>query len=297
MNLLELTRVACRRYREFGAGYVLKKSMVGAVRPVCARLDYLRYRERYPTNLIFMAGLAKSGSTWLAAMLGDLPGFRVVTPRRMKLAEVSSWDSFENSNLYPEMIAELSKTLAVVKEHTWPFRENLKILHEAGMKYLITLRDPRDALISSYYDARRNHWHWDHQKAQAMELSGYLDDKLTSGEWNRICLAWMRGWLEHRHPGRSLLITYEKLNAEPAETLREVLRFLEFPVDEDWINQTAEKHGFTRSSGGRKPGEEAPEAFQRKGVSGEWKEVFTEEQKEIFLEQGGDVIGKLKFEG
>jgi hypothetical protein len=193
-------KLAKRRLHEMGPGYVGRKVIHALTDSLYSRIEYRRHRAHYPLELIFIAGLAKSGSTWLSAMLGQLPGFRVVTPMRMKLAPVTSWDSFENSNLYPEMFKELSGRLAVVKEHTWPFEENLRLLHEQNIPYLVTMRDPRDALISSYYDARRNHWHWDHTKAASLSLSDYMTDKLESGMWNQICLDWMRGWLEASAP-------------------------------------------------------------------------------------------------
>ena len=50
----------------------------GAITPIqrlAAHADWLMYRHRYPQNVVYIAGLPKSGSTWLSSMFRSIPGF------------------------------------------------------------------------------------------------------------------------------------------------------------------------------------------------------------------------------
>ena len=50
------------------------------VRRFTAHGDWFLKRHRYPQNVIFIAGLPKSGSTWLRDMFSSLSGFHSYQP-------------------------------------------------------------------------------------------------------------------------------------------------------------------------------------------------------------------------
>ncbi len=52
---------------------------------------------------------------------------------------------------------------------------------------------------------------------------------------------------------------------------------------------------FERLSGGRKRGREAA-SFYRKGIAGDWKNVFTEQNKQEFKAAAGDLLIELGYE-
>jgi hypothetical protein len=53
---------------------------------------------------------------------------------------------------------------------------------------------------------------------------------------------------------------------------------------------------FEKWSEGRERGEEDSSAFYRKGIAGDWKNVFTERDREIFKEAAGELLIRLGYE-
>ena len=53
---------------------------------------------------------------------------------------------------------------------------------------------------------------------------------------------------------------------------------------------------FEKLSKGRTRGQEDPTSFFRKGIAGDWRNVFTEEDKVLFKKEAGDLLIKLGYE-
>jgi hypothetical protein len=287
--------LTARRFSEQGFAYTINKLWVNAVRrPVSSRIHYRRYGDRYPTNLIFVAGQAKGGSTWFCRMFASLPGFELLTPMHWKITKGIEWNDFQASNLIPGIFDEFRRKLAVIKAHSWGFPENVSLLKQWELKHLISVRDPRDILISNYYYAINHPENWDHGNAKGVKIEDYLQKKLESGDWNRQFVDWGRSWVKNRDPELSLILKYEDALEDPIRVMTGAFDFLGFDLSKQKIERIVEANTFEKMSG-RKPGEEDVKSFQRKGVSGEWREVFTDEQKRISLEQAGDVLTALGY--
>ena len=54
---------------------------------------------------------------------------------------------------------------------------------------------------------------------------------------------------------------------------------------------------FERLSNGKTPGEEDSSSFFRKGIAGDWKNVFTDRDKLVFKEEAGGLLVMLGYEG
>jgi hypothetical protein len=77
--------------------------------------------------------------------------------------------------------------------------------------------------------------------------------------------------------------------------VRRLLEFLGADSSEEAANRCVEKTGFERTSA-RKPGQEESVSRYRKGVAGDWRNVFTEEDKHVFKEVAGELLIKLGYE-
>jgi DNA gyrase/topoisomerase IV subunit B len=66
-------------------------------------------------------------------------------------------------------------------------------------------------------------------------------------------------------------------------------------VSKGIIQKVVSKYSFENQTK-RKPGEENTNSFLRKGVSGDWKNYFNEEAKDIFKRHAGDLLIKLGYE-
>jgi hypothetical protein len=62
------------------------------------------------------------------------------------------------------------------------------------------------------------------------------------------------------------------------------------------VRRCVENASFENLSGGRQRGEEDHSSFFRKGIAGDWRNVFTEKDKRVYKEAVGDLIVKLGYE-
>jgi hypothetical protein len=90
-------------------------------------------------------------------------------------------------------------------------------------------------------------------------------------------------------------VKYEDLLYRPAEEMGRLLRFLGAKADRWTVSRCVNEASFEKLSGGRDRGEEAA-SFYRKGVAGDWKSVFTEQNKQEFKAVAGDLLIELGYE-
>jgi len=187
-------------------------------------------------------------------------------------------------------------------------------------KVIHIIRDGRDVAVSQL------HHMWNHATTEEGEEGGwylmaseelvksdrYLKDPqefLSSGESifteERLREA-AEGWRSdvgaaHRD-GPVLLgenyteVRYEIMLEKPEEEFEQLFRFLGAQADEDVVARCVRAARFEKRSGGRERGQEDPQAFARKGIAGDWKNVFTEQDKAIFKEAAGDLLIELGYE-
>jgi hypothetical protein len=91
-------------------------------------------------------------------------------------------------------------------------------------------------------------------------------------------------------------VRYEDLLAEPVGEVRRLLEFLGADSDEEVARRCVEAASFEQLSGGRPQGEEDSSSFYRKGIAGDWKNHFTEEDRRVFNEEAGELLIRLGYE-
>jgi hypothetical protein len=91
-------------------------------------------------------------------------------------------------------------------------------------------------------------------------------------------------------------VRYEDLLENPEGEMQHVLRFLGADPNLYVVRRCLEVSSFERRTKGRERGQEDSTAFLRKGIAGDWKNVFTEEDKEVFKEAAGEMLVKLGYE-
>jgi hypothetical protein len=96
--------------------------------------------------------------------------------------------------------------------------------------------------------------------------------------------------------GRYAEVRYEDLLERPEQELRRIFRFLGVSAGKRVVKRSVMAEGFERRSGGRERGEEDSTSARRKGVAGDWKNVFTERDKAIFKEVAGELLIELGYE-
>jgi hypothetical protein len=91
-------------------------------------------------------------------------------------------------------------------------------------------------------------------------------------------------------------VKYECLLEDTASELERLLEFLSAKVGRSVVEKCVRKADFESLSKGRQKGEEDPTSLLRKGIAGDWRNVFTEKDKAIFKEEAGDLLIELGYE-
>jgi hypothetical protein len=91
-------------------------------------------------------------------------------------------------------------------------------------------------------------------------------------------------------------VRYEDLLERPNEEVERLLGFLGASADRNVVEHCVSSASFEKLSKGRERGEEDPSSFYRKGIAGDWKNHFTEEDKRIFKEEAGELLICLGYE-
>jgi hypothetical protein len=91
-------------------------------------------------------------------------------------------------------------------------------------------------------------------------------------------------------------VRYEDLLREPEKEFGRLYEFLGAGADEQTVARCVETTSFEKRSGGRERGEEDTRSGVRKGVAGDWENVFTERDKEVFKREAGDLLIELGYE-
>lgn len=100
-----------------------------------------------------------------------------------------------------------------------------------------------------------------------------------------------------RLDGRYEEVRYEDLLDDPAPHLKRIVSFLGAETRDKLIARCIEAASFERMSKGRRQGEEDSTSFMRKGIAGDWRNVFNEADREEFKSVGGDMLIELGYAG
>lgn len=93
-------------------------------------------------------------------------------------------------------------------------------------------------------------------------------------------------------------VKYEDLLKRPEEEAGRLFEFLGADASEETVNRCVESASFEKMSGRERGQENYTLDFgkHRKGIAGDWENVFTERDRELFKEVAGDLLIKLSYE-
>ena len=258
-----------------------------------SRIGYRFYGDSYIQNILFIAGLPKSGTTWLKKMLTCYPGFQEV----MLPGAVSFEQSNQGSHQYQlpkNVFSRFENNLVVMKLHLPGSPNNVRILNTARIKYVILYRDLRDVAVSHYYYVSNSPWHpeyscYKHKTVQE-GLLYFADTLLCPFE------EWIRTWSRNHNPVRSIVFTYEQLLGNTPLTLTQIAEHFDLNYSKNVINAIVESTAFSKLSQGRSRGVENQKSFFRKGESGDWRNHFTDSISKCYKEKVGQFLIDFGYE-
>ncbi|MEW6635664.1 MAG: sulfotransferase [Actinomycetota bacterium] len=196
--------------------------------------------------------------------------------------------------------------------------ENLDEIHEfyPDARVIHIVRDGRDVAVSAMH-----HWWREAQDRpegvfeltpEELEIrDAYLEDRegflksgrsiFTEERLGQLARRWSHRVGKARRDGRSLYgvryleIRYEDLLHNPHETLGRVLELLGARRGDEVIERCIKASSFERVSS-RRQGEEDAGSFFRKGVAGDWRNVFTPRDREVYEEIAGEQLAAMGYE-
>jgi hypothetical protein len=180
-------------------------------RAKAVRKAWRERRELAPAKVAIVS-FPKSGRTWLRMLIGralcaryGLPEAQVLETFALTRAAglpptVFSHDGTSNTEGRP--LSRLDRTKAAYR----------------GKKVLLLCRDPRDTLISCYFEATKRKRVYDGTLSEFLRDPRYGIEKIV---------AFYETWSDARGvPEALLVVSYEELHADPGKVLRETLAFL-----------------------------------------------------------------------
>jgi hypothetical protein len=93
-----------------------------------------------------------------------------------------------------------------------------------------------------------------------------------------------------------LEVKFEDLVESPLEGFSRVFNSLQLEFDPQTLEKILEDNTFKNVSGGRERGQEDARSHFRKGVSGDWKNHFSDENVALFKEKWGSLLVQLGYE-
>jgi hypothetical protein len=225
---------------------------------------YRRHSSIGKSMIVWLASYPRTGNTFLRTVLHSVFGARTTSmplePNDTPLAEVIG--------NYDPGTTDLAALTAdpqthFVKTHEVPLDDNPAI-------YII--RDGR-AAIASYWHFLRGPGNY---KA---ELSDLIMGRVGYGSWSRHVEAWCSG-----RQAKTLLLQFDDLTANTQLVIPKIAEFCGLEAKADRILTFEELHG------------KAPDHF-RSGSSKDWKNVFTDEDEDLFWTMHGSVMERYGFGG
>jgi hypothetical protein len=257
------------------------------------RDGFRQFGDRYPQKVLFIAGLPKSGTTWLEKMLASYPGFHELLIPDVAAYELSTGGSHDY-DLPAHMFSRFKDMLVVTKMHVHGSPRNVELLRDAGVKYVVLYRDLRDVAVSYFFYVRQTPWH--------PEYPVYTDLSVQEGlavfaDRTLVAYAdWVRSWHQNRDPATGLVLRYEQMLSDPVATMTCVAEHFGLDRSPKTVDRIVEAHSFQRLSGGRDQGQASDRSFFRKGITGDWKNHFTPELEETYKRLIGDFLIEFGYE-
>jgi hypothetical protein len=238
-----------------------------------AKQGYRSHGSKYAKPVLFVAGLPKSGTTWLESMLKSYHGFHA-----MGHPANTSWELTHNGSHNFEIPAGFFESfeggLCVIKLHCHGSQNNLQRLAEAGVPYVVLYRDLRDAAVSHVFYVKRTPWHPEYPMYKDLDIHQGLAHfgRTLLPEWRD----WIRSWRAGADAANSMVVSYERMKAAPMERMEQVADLFALPKEP--LPEIVDACSFQNMKKGG--------SFFRKGKSGDWMNHFTPELRQQF----GDVI-------
>jgi hypothetical protein len=251
------------------------------------------FGDRYGQKILFVAGLPKSGTTWLEQMLSSFPGIYEALIPEVAAYELKTGGSHDYE-LPDDIFQRLTGMLVLTKMHVHGSKHNVEVLKQSSIRHVVLYRDLRDVAVSEYFYVRQTPWHPMHPHYRTI---GVKDGLMLFAERTLPgYISWVRSWHANHDKELSLEVRYESLVADPAGQLTRIASHLLMQHTPKLIASIVDAHSFTRLSGGRERGQTSEQSFFRSGTTGDWRNHFDETVTAAYKSALGEFLIEFGYE-
>jgi len=263
-----------------------------------ADMQYRMGRFNYPYQIIFIAGMPLSGTTWVKNLCGRIPGiFSRSTP--IPVDVLYRQDICDSAFKY---VPKNGNTL--FKTHLNPSEGNISCIKNNGVeKVIVTYRDFRDALLS--------HYHRLIKFPKPKDAYDYVDYRLMSKEdaiselirnYSKEEIEWIDGWFTEaaKNTGQYHFVRFEDLKKDVFGEFQKILDFYGIKLESEKITDIINRsRGEKNMEQNMKAAAILPFGISsnfRSGKIGSWREEFSEKNIVQCKEAYGAALIKFGYE-
>jgi hypothetical protein len=292
---------------------------------VSPKLRRQRESDVQAENLIWIFGSARTGSTWLASVMGELDAHAVWEEplvgalfgdfyygRARHRTQDGGGKNFILGSGYEETWLGPMRDLIlggaaarfrvfarggylIVKEPNGSIGAPLLMKALPESRVVLLVRDPRDVVASAIDARRQGSWRFQNRARKGGRTAGTLESRKAedrfAGDRARTFLEQVTNAVQafEAHGGPKCLLRYEELRADTLETMRRLYARLGIEVDDEDLARAVEKHSWERI-----PEEQKGEGkFFRKATPGGWREDLTAGQARTVEDITAPLLDKL----
>ncbi|MBI5934066.1 MAG: sulfotransferase domain-containing protein [Chloroflexi bacterium] len=262
---------------------------------------------------IFHITHVKSGSQWVYQVLLEAAPRRIVRPRMRMLHFFG--DSILPGMIYPTVYVARGRFEAALRPTSppesfyAPASQNYRnfVQQDRPIKTFVVLRDLRDTLVSYYFSLKVSHVMLSDIMTEGSQKLNDLDIEQgllylcgdvqgsRSEQAMPIQAEIQRSWLPVCDQGGALLVRYEDLIADEQAWFAKIAEYCEMDISKSRLEEIVAKNSFSNKAG-RKRGEEDASSHYRKGISGDWRNHFSDRLKEKFKQAYGQLLIETGYE-
>jgi hypothetical protein len=248
--------------------------------PTQAMASALTYRSGQGD--VFVATYPKCGTTWTQNILLLLANGGIPLPPGESLDDVFPHIELTGGDYVAAMPSpRLIKTHLPLAMTPW----------SEDARYVCVARNPFDCAVSFYHHTRGFPQHYDFEDGQFDDyFECFVSGKVDFGDY----FDHLAAWFDRRNASNVHFVTYEELKADTPGQIRRMANFLGDPFarhasDENILNAVLEHSSFRRMRKNQRRwassrADSAP-AFVRKGVVGDWANLFSPMQARRLLDR------------
>lgn len=214
---------------------------------------------------IFIVTYPKNGTTWTQQIVillqnnGELPEDVVNGGLGVRSPFLEYWGADSLRHITRPFSI---KTHIEANSHPWNPRS----------KYIIVLRNPKDALVSFYYHQTNG----PHYGIENLPFDEFFEFWINGDVECGCYFDWLLSWWQRKDFDNVMITTYEDRMNDPAGDVIRIAKFLNIPYDDDMIHKTVERSSFTAMRGSVNKTKNGN--FLRKGIVGDWRNHFNDSQ-------------------